>query len=86
MAKTTIEFNESASEELGRLAETLSTTKADVLRGALSLYAFIVDELYRQEGRQLGIVNNEDKVEKIIVVPSLQTRRHMVTERAERIR
>ena len=86
MAKTTIEFNESASVELGRLAETLSTTKADVLRGALSLYVFIVDELYHQEGRQLGIVNNEDEVEKIIVVPSLQTRRHVVTSRVGRER
>jgi hypothetical protein len=71
MAKTTVEFSEQAAQELAGMAEKLSTSKAEVLRDALSLYAFIVDELRSTQGRQLGIVEHEEKVKKIIVVPGI---------------
>jgi hypothetical protein len=75
MAKTTIEFSKSASEELGRVAELLGTSKADVLRNGLALYSYIANEL-RRGGRQLAIVlttEEGDKLEKIIAVPGIQT-------------
>lgn len=75
MAKTTVEFSEQATQELTWMAQKLSTSKADVLRDALSLYAFIVDELGSAQGRQLGIVEHEDKVKKIIVVPGVPAAR-----------
>ena len=71
MAKTTVEFNDAAAAELARIASVLQTQKADVLRAALSLYAFIVDELSLGDTRQLGIIE-DDQVRKVIVVPGLQ--------------
>jgi predicted transcriptional regulator len=72
MAKTTVEFSDQAADELASMAEKLSTSKANVLRDALSLYVFIVEELRSARGRQLGIVEDEDKIKKIIVVPGVR--------------
>ena len=77
MAKTTIEFSRQSSEKLGGIARALSTTKTDVLRNALSLYSFVHKELQTQtptDERWLAVVNDRDEVQKIIVVPGLQTR------------
>jgi predicted transcriptional regulator len=73
MPRTSIEFNDAASEALSRLSDELGKTKAEVLRDALSLYSFLVTELGR-EGGQLGILRNGREVEKIIAVPGLQTK------------
>lgn len=70
MPKTTIEFSESAIAQLDHMADTLHTTKADVLRNALSLYAFLTNQLQEQPGRLLGIVNDQ-KIEKLIAVPGI---------------
>ncbi len=75
MPKTTIEFNDDATSALDRLSSVAASSKAEVLRNALSLYSFIVDELLNSEGRvQLGIVEN-DQVRKVIVVPGLTIRK-----------
>ncbi|HUK17725.1 MAG TPA: hypothetical protein VLW65_14975 [Bryobacteraceae bacterium] len=74
MAKTTIEFSDTANAQLDRLSETLHTSKADILRNALSLYAYIVYQLQSQPGRMLGIVNEHEgnRVEKFLAVPGVQ--------------
>jgi hypothetical protein len=71
MPKTTIEFSDSAISQLEGIADTLHTTKADVLRNALSLYAYIVQQLQERPGRMLGVVNEsqDNKIEKLIAVP-----------------
>ena len=73
MAKTTIEFGEESTEELNRLAQTLETTKAEVLRNALSLYGYLFLQL-KQPGRELAIIteNGQRTIEKVIVVPGIR--------------
>lgn len=73
MAKTTIEFSETAVAQLDQLGGTLHATKAEILRNALSLYAYIVHQLEGQPDRMLGIVNeSQGKVEKLLAVPGIQ--------------
>lgn len=74
MAKTTIEFSDAGIAQLDRLASTLHGTKAEVLRNALSLYAYIVDQLHDEPNKILGIVNERDgnRIEKLIAVPGVQ--------------
>ena len=73
MAKTTIEFSETAVAQLDQLAGSLHATKAEILRNALSLYAYIVHQLQGQD-KMLGIVNEAEgvsRVEKLFVVPGI---------------
>jgi predicted transcriptional regulator len=74
MAKTTIEFSESATAQLDQLGRTLDASKAEILRNALSLYAYIVHQVKGQPGKMLGIVNEGqgNEVEKLIAVPGIQ--------------
>ena len=73
MAKTTIEFSDHASSQLDQLGSNLQRTKAEILRDALSLYVYIVNQLQEQPGRILGIVNEkqENRIEKLIAVPGV---------------
>lgn len=71
MAKTTIDFSEPAAQELDRMAQVLSTTKAEVIRNALSLYSFLLDELNTRR-RNLAIVEEDNEIKKVIVVPGVQ--------------
>lgn len=71
MAKTTIEFSEDASGLLEELSNTLRSSKAEVLRNALSLYGFLVRELKGVKENDLGIVEGGNVVRKIIVVPGI---------------
>lgn len=74
MAKTTIEFNDHATDQLNELSGLLGTTKAEILRSALTLYAFVTHELTQTEGdaSYLGILNRDGKADKIVVVPGLR--------------
>jgi hypothetical protein len=74
MAKTTIEFSETAIAQLDQVADALHATKAVILRNALSLYAYIVYQLQGQPDKMLGIVNEGqgNKVEKLLAVPGIQ--------------
>lgn len=75
MAKTTIEFSETAIAQLDQLTDTLhATSKAEILRNALSLYTYIVHQLQGQPGIMLGFVNESqgNKVEKLVAVPGVQ--------------
>jgi len=76
MGRSTIEFNDGADAELGYLAKTLGVkSKAEVVRNALSLYAYLVQLLDKPE-RALGIIAEDqgNRIEKVIVVPGLQRR------------
>jgi len=69
--KTTIEFNAVAASELERIAEVLgAASKAEVIRNSLSLYSFIMNQLYGEPGRELAIVEN-GQIKKVIAVPGL---------------
>ena len=70
--KTTVEFNEQAAEALDGLAEELgSPSKSEIIRNALALYAFIMDDL--RQGRDLAIVEG-DTIRKVIAVPGVPIR------------
>jgi len=73
MAKTTIEFSETAVAQLDHLGDSLHATKSEVLRNALSLYAYIVQQLNGNPDKMLGIVNeSQGRVEKLLAVPGVQ--------------
>lgn len=71
MAKTTVDFSEPAAEALDRMARELSTSKAEVVRNALSLYSFLLDELSTRR-RVLAIVDDDNEIKKVIAVPGVQ--------------
>ena len=73
MGKTTIEFSEPATAQLDYLGSSLQVTKSEVLRNALSLYAYIVQQLQGQPNKMLGIVDESqgNKVEKLLAVPGV---------------
>lgn len=66
--------HQGSSQKLAALAKTLSTSKSDVLRSALALYAFVQKVLHPATDTQLAIVNANDEVRKLIVVPGLRTK------------
>lgn len=70
--KTTIEFSSDASAALEALSSKMQTTKADVLRNALSLYSYVVSNL-RGTSKSLAVVSEDGqaKIEKIIAVPGI---------------
>jgi len=68
MARTTIEFTDDASSALEALASRLQTSKTEVLRNALSLYAFVIGEITGD--RRLAVVSGtEKKLEELIAIP-----------------
>jgi predicted transcriptional regulator len=72
MAKTTVEFSDNLTSVLSRLAGDLSTTKVDVIRSAMELYSFVVDEMKRSQGDvTLGLVTDKNEVKTRIAVPGL---------------
>lgn len=79
--KTTIEFSSDASAALEALSSKMQTTKADVLRNALSLYSYVVSNL-RGTSKSLAVVSEDGqaKIEKIIAVPGIM---HLVAPATE---
>ena len=68
--KTTVEFNSVATDALDHLSTRLEIPKADVLRAALSLYGYVVNEM--SQGGQLGIAPaGTTTIENLIVVPGI---------------
>jgi hypothetical protein len=66
VARFTIDFSSEAEHELRDIQKALDVgTKADVIRKALSLVKYIVEE--RQKGGKLFIENEKEKVRKEIV-------------------
>jgi hypothetical protein len=72
MAKTTIEFSPAADRMLEDMTERLGASKAEVIRNALALYAYLMDQLISQPTYELAIAQKADnKVLKAVVVPGL---------------
>jgi hypothetical protein len=74
MPRSTIEFNDAADAQLLDLVKTTNaTSKAEVVRNALSLY-FYLNSLLAQDNKGLAIIDESqgNRVEKIILVPGLQ--------------
>jgi hypothetical protein len=63
-SKLNIQFNEKQGQALEEMAEELGTTKANVLKTALSLLQLAIRE--KKSGNGLGVIK-EDKVVKEIV-------------------
>jgi hypothetical protein len=85
MPRCTIEFNDAADAQLADLTRTLgASSKAEVVRNALSLYAFLV-ELLKKPHRVLGIIAEDEgnRVEKVILVPGMNTLALQNAPRAE---
>ena len=84
MARSTIEFNDAADNQLEYLRATLGVkSKAEVVRNALSLYAYLVDLLQKPD-RALGIIaeDEDNRIEKVIVVPGIYSARTSKTQQA----
>jgi hypothetical protein len=66
MARFTIDFSPQAEAELRQIQKALDvSSKADVIRKALSLVKYIVEE--RHNGGKLFVENEREKVRKEIV-------------------
>lgn len=63
-SKLNVQFNEKQAKALSDMAEELGTTKAGVLKTALSLLELALRE--KRQGRSLGVIQ-DDKVVKEIV-------------------
>jgi hypothetical protein len=63
-SKLNVQFNEKQAKALSDMAEALGTTKAGVLKTALSLLELALRE--KRQGRSLGVIQ-DDKVLKEIV-------------------
>ncbi len=63
-SKLNVQFNEKQAKALSEMAEELGTTKAGVLKTALSLLELALRE--KRQGRSLGVIQ-DDKVVKEIV-------------------
>jgi len=80
MAKTTIEFSPAADRMLEGMTQRLGSSKAEVIRNALSLYAYLMDQLIAQPTYELAIAQKADnKVIKAVVVPGLTQVAHTET-------
>ena len=76
MSRSTIEFNDIGDRELAQIGTTLGIkSKAEIVRNALSLYAYLAQNLNKPE-RSLGIIaeDNHNSIEKVIAVPGISFR------------
>lgn len=67
MPKLTLEFNDRMNHILQDLAARDDTSKVEVLRRALALYKYVVEETEKGDKRGLAIVD-DDKIVKEIVL------------------
>lgn len=66
MPKYTIHFSSEADRDLVRLTKALGvSSKADVVRRALKLFRYVLDE--QKAGRRLVVENNRDKTKKELI-------------------
>lgn len=62
--KLNVQFNERQKKALDEMAEELGTTKAGVLKTALSLLEVAIRE--RKEGNRLGVIKDSQIVKEIV--------------------
>ncbi len=66
MPKYTIHFSSKTDRDLARLTKALGVnSKADVVRRALNLYRYVLDE--QKAGGRLVVENNRDKTKKELI-------------------
>ena len=63
-SKLNVQFNERQQKALDEMADELGTTKAGVLKTALSLLEVAIRE--RREGNALGVVKGDKVVKEIV--------------------
>jgi hypothetical protein len=66
--KLNVQFNERQRKTLEEMAEDLGTTKAGVLKTALSLLEVAIRE--RKSGNQIGVVKDNQVVKEIVGLES----------------
>jgi predicted transcriptional regulator len=70
MARYTVDFNESFDKLLSELAKEKGMTKAEIIRRAISSYAFLENEVnINDKNRKLSITDKEGQVIKDILLP-----------------
>jgi hypothetical protein len=62
--KLNVQFNERQKRALDEMAEELGTTKAGVLKTALSLLEVAIRE--RKDGNQIGVIKDNQVVKEIV--------------------
>ena len=67
MPKLTVEFNEGMNEMLQELAARDKTTKVDIVRRALALYRYVIEETDKPGKRRLAIADDEKVIKEIIL-------------------
>jgi activator of HSP90 ATPase len=83
--KTTIEFRGQAVQDLEELAEILSTSRAEVIRTAISILAEFMRHRQIDHGRELAIVNEAaNSIVTIFHVPGAPARSMFSMEREAR--
>ena len=64
MARLELKINDELARDLEKFAKTSGTTKSEIFRRALTLYAVALEE--KQKGRQIGF-GREGKIEREVV-------------------
>ena len=64
MAKLTVEFSGKTEEILKELAAEAGTSKVDVLRRALALYKYAVDET--KEGKRISVTKDNEILKDVV--------------------
>jgi predicted transcriptional regulator len=67
MPKLTVEFNDGMNELLQELAARDRTTKVDIIRRALALYRYVIEETDKPEKRRLAIAEGDKVVKEIVL-------------------
>lgn len=73
MPRTTIEFSDAADQALEGIKTRVSaSSKAEIVRNALSLYVYVVEELNARPECELAIARRSDnQVVKAVIVPGI---------------
>jgi predicted transcriptional regulator len=68
MARYTIDVDQDFDRLLTNLAREKGSTKADVIRRAVSSYSYLIKETSNDPGKKVSITSPEDKVLKDVIL------------------
>ncbi len=68
MARYTIDVDEDFDKMLSNLAKEKGSTKADVIRRAVSSYSYLTNETGNDPNKKVSITNPDDKVLKDVIL------------------
>jgi len=70
--RTSIEFREQAARDLEDISTALATSKAEVIRSAVSVLAYFVRQRLEEDPScELAIVTKNKEVAKILIIPGV---------------